>query len=440
MMRKVKTNIAIASIFVSVIGAYVFGAYTVERKLFPYPTVLEQSISAIDFYLNRFAKTKGPPKTKGNVGVTLNEPNTYDGYTFYTPANFKGARLVDMSGKEVHKWHMPFDRAFEKRPKHIASGEPTKGAIWRSATLLPSGSVLAVYAMIGATPYGYGLVKINRDSEVLWRYERHINHLVKVDSKGRVYAHFHKFRNVDEKPVTGNPQLGAQETTQILEDYVAVLSPGGEEIKTFSLLGGIAESEFAPVLELFPSPDDTQIYGEANWDPLHPNNIEVVTPPLAERVEQLEIGDILVSFRTIDAIVGFDRESGKAIWLTRGFWRRQHDPDILENGDLMVFDNRGNAGPGGVSRIVRYEPDTGKPEIVYRGSKQNPFKTVTSGSQHPLPNGNVLVTESNNGRIFEVTSDGQLVWEYIAGTRSARPHVHSAMRVSADWLQFDPEK
>ena len=30
-----------------------------------------------------------------------------------------------------------------------------------------------------------------------------------------------------------------------------------------------------------------------------------------------------------------------------------------------------------------------------------------------LPNGNMLVTESQDGRLFEVTLDGRVVWEYL---------------------------
>jgi len=30
-----------------------------------------------------------------------------------------------------------------------------------------------------------------------------------------------------------------------------------------------------------------------------------------------------------------------------------------------------------------------------------------------LPNGNVLIAESDSGRLFEVTSDGEIVWEFL---------------------------
>jgi hypothetical protein len=37
-----------------------------------------------------------------------------------------------------------------------------------------------------------------------------------------------------------------------------------------------------------------------------------------------------------------------------------------------------------------------------------------------LPNGNTLITESDNGRVFEVTRDGEVVWEFFMPTVSQK--------------------
>ncbi|MEJ2140467.1 MAG: arylsulfotransferase family protein, partial [Gammaproteobacteria bacterium] len=39
------------------------------------------------------------------------------------------------------------------------------------------------------------------------------------------------------------------------------------------------------------------------------------------------------------------------------------------------------------------------------------------GSQQRLPNGNTLISESNNGRILEVTESKDIVWEYMIPER-----------------------
>ena len=44
--------------------------------------------------------------------------------------------------------------------------------------------------------------------------------------------------------------------------------------------------------------------------------------------------------------------------------------------------------------------------------EEDPFFTATCGTAERLPNGNTLITESDNGRAFEVTPDKEIVWEF----------------------------
>ena len=431
-MRYAK-HVAVAVAIVGIaVGGHIFGAYTVEKKLFPYPSVLEQAFAAIDVYLGAPAPARaddeGADAGGKGVGVTVHESGAYEGYTLYCPDNRRGAQLLDMRGEVVHQWEIGFREVWND-PPHVGGGAALAGARWRSATLRPDGDLLVVFSKPGATPYGYGLVRLDRYSNIIWKYPKQVHHLVHVDDDGHIYALYHAFRDTEKRPVPGNPQLGAQETGEILEDFIVKLSPDGEELQTFSLLEAMANSELSAAVESFPTEEDRRVFDEANWDPLHPNDAEVVTPPLAATVPELDEGDVIVSFRTLDALVGFDLEEETAVWLTRGFWRRQHDPDVLENGNILVFDNRGNAGPGGPSRIVEYDPATGATETRYRGTEEHPFVTRTSGSQQQLPNGNILITESNRGRIVEVDPDGEIVWEF----RTGGAHVHTAVRVRPDW-------
>jgi hypothetical protein len=74
-----------------------------------------------------------------------------------------------------------------------------------------------------------------------------------------------------------------------------------------------------------------------------------------------------------------------------GPFLRQHDPDFLPNGHILLFDNR-KGGPGrefGFSRILEIDPATRRVVWSYVGSGQEPFYTDARGKQQPLPNGNV---------------------------------------------------
>ena len=48
----------------------------------------------------------------------------------------------------------------------------------------------------------------------------------------------------------------------------------------------------------------------------------------------------------------------------------------------------------------------------YPGATGERMYTSIYGSQQRLPNGNTLISESNNGRMLEVTQEGDVVWEY----------------------------
>jgi len=55
-------------------------------------------------------------------------------------------------------------------------------------------------------------------------------------------------------------------------------------------------------------------------------------------------------------------------------------------------------------------------EIVWQYADQSPFEFFSpyiSNAQR-LANGNTLICEGVHGRIFEVTRDGEVVWEFVS--------------------------
>lgn len=105
-----------------------------------------------------------PERTKER-GVTAFDPAlAQPGLTLYTSGQEASAFLVDMNGKVVHEWHRPFSTVWTpasgiKRPmadNHV---------YFRKAMLYRNGDLLAVYEGAGDTPYGYGIVKLDKDFE-----------------------------------------------------------------------------------------------------------------------------------------------------------------------------------------------------------------------------------------------------------------------------------
>src|SRR5262249_3482889 len=64
---------------------------------------------------------------------------------------------------------------------------------------------------------------------------------------------------------------------------------------------------------------------------------------------------------------------------------------------------------------MRVEINPATNEIVwkYQDKPAWNFFSPRMGYAQRLPNGNTLITESSFGRFFEVTNEGEIVWEYV---------------------------
>jgi hypothetical protein len=115
------------------------------------------------------------------------------------------------------------------------------------------------------------------------------------------------------------------------------------------------------------------------------------------------------------AVLDPDREAVVWRWGT-GRLDHPHHPSLLPNGHLLIFDN----GPRrGWSRLVQLDPTRRRIVWSCRGNPPESFFSVTGGAAQALPNGNVLVTESTKERVFEITRDGEIVWEFWNPDRTA---------------------
>jgi Arylsulfotransferase (ASST) len=153
-------------------------------------------------------------------------------------------------------------------------------------------------------------------------------------------------------------------------------------------------------------------------DPLHTNTVTVITAQTAARFPFGEAGQVLVSFRELGAVGVLDPDGETLVWAARGPWIGQHDPDLLPNGNILLFDNYGNfANPEGRSRVIEFDPKTMAIVWHYGGSAEWPLESAIRSSQQRLANGNTLITESSGGRILEVTHAGEIVWQYVNPVR-----------------------
>ena len=131
----------------------------------------------------------------------------------------------------------------------------------------------------------------------------------------------------------------------------------------------------------------------------------------------------VVSVRHISKVLLIDVETGDLAWESSdGLFSMQHDATLLPNGHLLAFDN-GFARDhitALLSRAVEIDMETGLPVWTYDGGKtmtgKAQFASSIMGGAERLSNGNTFITLSTQGRVLEVTENGDIVWEYRYGT------------------------
>src|SRR5262249_36811864 len=112
---------------------------------------------------------------------------------------------------------------------------------WFRCHLYPNGDLLAIYHADGDTPYGYGLVKLDKDSKLLWAYPGRVHHDLDVGEDGTIYTLTQK---LESKAPAGLEYL----PTPYIADSLVVLSPEGRELDNIPLLEAFANSPYALAL------------------------------------------------------------------------------------------------------------------------------------------------------------------------------------------------
>jgi hypothetical protein len=315
-------------------------------------------------------------------GVTTHDrARSGEGFNFYTSGHGPEAVLMDMDGRELHRWHLPDEEIWPGGK--LTAAQRRRGNFWRRAHLFENGDVLALFA-------GRGIIKIDKDSKLLWARRLEVHHDLAVAPNGDIYVLTRRAHLI--------PRV--HPTKPIFEDFVVVLDPEGAVKKRVS------------VLECFENSETGRTWlagGERSGDLFHTNTMTLLDGRLADAIPAFEKGNILTAMRAIDTIAVLDLEQKKLVWTFRGSFRKQHDPKILDNRHMLLFDNRGTPGK---SAIREFDPISGRPVWEYRGTLDSPFFSKTCGTADRLPNGNTLVTESDRGRAFEVTPASEIVWEF----------------------------
>jgi hypothetical protein len=309
----------------------------------------------------------------------------FPGFTLFAPdgkPDGKTVYLIDLQGNVVHAWEMPY-------------------AVGLTAFLTDRGTLfyngfIPNPQRAGSTFVGGVVLEADWNGRVLWELRHPDHHHDGV-----------RLRNGNVLLICGKPlprefatrvrggRAGTEgENGVMYGDYLVEMTLGGEVVWEWR-----------------------------SWEHLDPVNDGITAVqdereawPMANGISEMPDGNILLSFRAISTVVMIERRTGAVYWkLGAPPLSGQHAPHLLPNGHLLLLDN----GPHRLdhsfpfSRVLEIDPAT--KEIVWKYQDTpawNFFSPRISNAQR-LPNGNALINEGSFGRFFEVTPEGDVIWEYV---------------------------
>ncbi len=310
------------------------------------------------------------------------------GFTLFTPVGDKRTYLVDMEGQIAHKWDMPY------LPALHAELLPNSHLLY--AGQLPNGP------MADFTGAGGVILEVDWNGKVLWKHEDpHLHHtFCRMDNGNTLVTKWIKTPEKIAKKVEGGMHGKGGD---MWCDAIQEITPSGKVAWEW-----LSHEHLDPELDSICLACDRRQWTEIN------------------SLEVLPDGNILANFMRTHHVAIIDKKTGKIKWRWGlGEVGHPHSPTALENGNILVFDN-GRHAVGlsfGYSRLLEVDPKTNKIKWEYLETPMCSFYSSIMGSCQQLPkpvdpNGrathNILVCEGINGRIFEITSDGRMVWEYVS--------------------------
>jgi hypothetical protein len=425
---------------VSLVGllflSYLCGAAVMFFQ-FPGSAVLSKSFMGLRAWAEKSKIVKSPASSDAPLSTgAIDDPGkTCDGYTLYACASLTSSStrvfLINMQRQLVHQWSVSFAKIWPNPPQLEGRQIDDSGVSIFACHLYDNGDLLVVFHGIELHARGYGLAKVDRDSNVLWSYASNVHHDVTVGDDGVIYA-------LTQRETDSRPQGLEFIPPPWTVDQLVMLSPDGKELcEPISLLDAMRKSPFSPLLSPLETPlreatpqlnDENLNSMREHQNVLHANSVSVLTRALASKFPKFKPGQVLISMRNLHAIAVLDPAARSIEWATNGPWRFQHDAQFLGNGHMLVFDNLGS--PHG-SRVLEYDLQTGAFPWVYPGPDSPPFFTPVRGMAQRLPNGNTLIVNSEEKEMFEVTPAREVVWNC-----SAHDHITTARRYPPDSLTF----
>ncbi len=436
----------ISFIFTCLIFVYICGVILGAYREFPRAIIDHVIESTVQVFAERNVRTRmkpdpflHPARYSGH-GVTVNDvPEYVQGFVFLSGFfdDSNELRLIRRDGAIVARWPVRFSEIFPdtshiREPPQTDWNTETHGAV-----ALPDGSVVFNFEY-------HGLVKLDRCGNLVWTLARQTHHSVERAEGGGFWVAGRRF--VPEGVDSPFPPF----QTPFMEDTILRVSEDGKVIDEISVPGIF----YGNGLEAILTASGHNFRPHMSWDEeiLHLNKIEELTSDVAGDFPIFAAGDLALSIRELNMVMVVDPVDGRVKWWQIGPWLRQHDPEFKAGGTIVVFNNniyetafgeshsKSHVSIPRVSNVVEIDPISRDYQIIYGNRNGQEMLTVWRGKLDLTPNGGLIITEFEGGRVFEIDLGGNVIWEYInrynqeevAEISEARVYPDSYFSVS-DW-------
>ncbi|MVU75764.1 aryl sulfotransferase [Nocardia sp. ET3-3] len=332
------------------------------------------------------------------VGLIDVDPElAFPGYTLYAPLAGDGrVDLVGLRGELVHQWQLPYRPG--RHGRLLADGTLAyNGVTLAAGVLFPmwrkySGGSMGKYAPDGT------LIAEHRDE--LQHHDAH-----HYDDGRILYTAVEPLTGAQAERIRGGVP-GTEADGTVWADVIREVAADGTTLWEWKAAEHLDPADFV----LQPH------YWREHW-------------PLINSVHPVGEHTVVASLRSVSAVIVIDRRTGTARTLVdRATVAQQHHATPLGDGKLLVFDN-GTFRTGEsvtYTRAIEIDLATGELGWTYQDSPREAFFTPYMGGAQRLPNGNTLLTEAAFGRIFEVTPDSRICWEYVVPSFTEYPDSDTA--------------
>lgn len=313
------------------------------------------------------------------AGVSVyNEEQVAPGLNLFCSRDEPRAFLQHPDGRIVHEWHT------------LIGGGQKNG--WHHVELLPSGNLFAIVK-------DKGLLKLNKNSERIWQSPGGFHHDLDRTADGTILILERRLADITWKG----------ETFPVLGEFITFLSPNGERLNHLSLteilLPLVPEAHLNAAREFAKTHPRNELTNDSDADIFHLNSLELL------RRDVMEIpafSAVLLSAREIDTIFIIDLTTGHLLWsFGSGVLDHQHQPTLLPNGNILLFDNGFSRG---FSRVVEVDPEMKAIVSSTHRVQGKRFFSLVRGNAQRLDNGNTLIVSGERAVALEVTPTNKLVW------------------------------